>query len=136
MKPTNKSETIGNDRVLTPRQETVAVLLASGDSIEEAARKSRCAAAPTVRAWLANQPAFKRRITELRADMTGRALGKLVDSMSVAADTLRRLCQKSKSETIQLKAAEAMFTHGVKVREAVELEERIAALEAKGGKQK
>jgi len=71
------------------------------------------------------------RIAALRAEMTGRALGLMADGMADAALTLRHLCTKSKNEGIRLKASEALLAHGVKLRESVELEERIAALEAK-----
>jgi transposase-like protein len=128
---TNPYEFIRNGRQsdgISPRQEAVALALAAGHTIEAAAPKGQCAV-PTVKGWLATQPAFKRRIAELRAEMTERALGKLADAMSVAADTLRHLCLRGKTESIRLKAAEALFTHGVKVRESIELHERIRVLE-------
>jgi hypothetical protein len=128
---TNQYENISfqrkNDRV-SPRQEAVALALAAGYTIEAAAPRGQCAV-PTVKGWLATQPAFKRRIAELRAEMTERALGKLADAMSEAADTLVRLCVRGKTEGIRLKAAEALLTHAVKLRESVELHERIRALE-------
>ena len=74
-------------------------------------------------------PAFGRRVAELRAEMTARALGRLADGMAGAAETLGYLSRKGKSETVRLGAARAILELGNKLREAVELESRIAALE-------
>ena len=62
--------------------------------------------------------------------MTTRALGKLTDRMVSAADTLGYLSQKAKSETVRLSAARAVLELGTKLRESIELEERIAELES------
>ena len=61
--------------------------------------------------------------------MTQRALGTLVDQMVSAADTLGYLCRKGKSEMVRLTAARSILELGTKLRETVELEERIANLE-------
>jgi hypothetical protein len=114
---------------LTPRQEAAALALAAGLTIDQAAKKSG-AGGRTIRTWLHDQPAFPRRVTELRAEMTSLALGRLVDGMGLAADTLRALL-KAKSETVKLGAARAMLELGVKLRESVELVQRIADLEAR-----
>jgi hypothetical protein len=116
------------NRLLTPKQEAAAVSLASGATIEVAARESG-AGVRTVKTWLSALPAFGRRVQELRAEMTSRALGRLVDSMASAADTLGFLCRKGKSEMIRLGAARAVLELGNKLRETVELEQRIIALE-------
>src|SRR5262245_54148746 len=115
--------------VLTPKQEAAALALAAGATLDEAARESG-AGSRTIRTWLHDQPAFSRRVTELRGEMTARALGKLVDGMASAADTLGYLCRKGKSEQVRLGAARALLELGIKLRETVELEARIAALEA------
>src|SRR5262245_22091858 len=128
-----KPETAPNGRVdaiLSPKQEAAALALASGDTIDEAAREAGCGGR-TIRTWLHDEPEFPRRVTELRSEMTSRALGKLVDGMASAADTLGFLCRKGKSETVRLGAARALLELSVKLRESVELEQRIAALEAK-----
>jgi hypothetical protein len=96
----------------------------------EAARESG-AGTRTIKTWLHDQPAFARRITELRTEMTSRALGRLVDGMVSAADTLGYLCRKGKSEMVRLSAARAVLELATKMRECVELEERIAALEGR-----
>ena len=115
---------------LTPKQEQAAFDLAAGKSLAEASRNSG-AGERTIRTWESEQPEFLARIAALRAEMTGRALGLMADGMADAALTLRHLCNKSKNEGIRLKASEALLAHGMKLRESVELEERIAALETK-----
>ena len=74
-------------------------------------------------------PAFRRRVVELRADMVARSLGRLADGMADAADTLRALL-RAEGESVRLGAARALLELGTKLRESVELEERLAALEA------
>jgi hypothetical protein len=114
-----------------PRQERVALALAAGRSLREAASECRTGET-TGKRWLADQ-AFVRRIGQLRAEMTGQAVGRLVDGMVSAADTLGYLCRKGKSEMVRLGAARALLELGVKLRETVEFEERISALEGREG---
>lgn len=116
---------------LTPKQEAAALALAAGLTIEAAAKAAK-AGGRTVRTWQATVPAFPRRVAELRAEMTSQALGRLIDGMTSAADTLGYLCRKGKSETVRLGAARAVLELGVKLRETVELAECIAALERGG----
>jgi hypothetical protein len=73
-------------------------------------------------------PAFRRRVAELRAEMVGRALGRMADGMTEAADTLRLLLA-ARGESVRLGAARALLELGAKLRESVELEQRILALE-------
>ncbi len=113
---------------VTPKQESAALLLASGRNIETAARLVGCAAM-TVKRWLRDQPAFKERIRELRRDLTERAAGVLAAAMTDAAWTLRKLL-KSKSESIRLKAAEALLTHGREQTGLAELQAEVDELKA------
>lgn len=130
--------TIPNDAengALSARQEAVALGVASGLSLAAAARKSKVGV-PTAKTWSATMPAFRRRVQELRAEMTSRALGRLADGMAFAADTLRKLLT-AKSEMVRLSAARSVLELGNKLRESVELEERLQTLEqqaaSKGG---
>jgi hypothetical protein len=120
---------------LAPKQEAAAFALAAGRSQDDAARESG-AGTRTIKTWLATHPAFTRRIQELRGELTARALGRLVDGMVSAADTLGYLCRKGKSEMVRLSAARAVLELGVRLRESVELEQRLAALEANGQRNK
>jgi hypothetical protein len=125
------SQSIPNDTepgALTPRQEAVALGVASGLSLAGAARKAKVGV-PTAKHWSSALPAFRRRVKELRAEMTARAMGRLMDGMVSAADTLGYLSRTGKSEMVRLSAARAILELGTKLRESVELEERLQTLE-------
>jgi hypothetical protein len=114
---------------LTPKQERVALLIASGHKQSDAAR-SAGVGERTVKTWAAEVPAFARRVNELRAHMTDAALGRLTDGMTTAADTLGYLARRGKSESVRLSASKALIELCCRLRETTELERRLAALEA------
>jgi hypothetical protein len=60
--------------------------------------------------------------------MVARALGKLADASTEAVDTLRSLLH-AEAESVKLGAARAILELGNKLRDAVEVEERLARLE-------
>jgi hypothetical protein len=109
--------------------ELIVAALASGHTLQEAAA-SAGVSPRTVSRRLAD-PAFKQRIHTLRGEMIGRALGRMADGMSDAAGTLRKLL-KAKGESVRLGACRAMLELGVKLRECVEFEARLTALEQRG----
>jgi hypothetical protein len=112
---------------LPPRQERVALALASGRSLREAAGECHTGET-TIKRWL-REPAFLRRVAELRRELTSRALGRLADAMAgPAADTLFELLG-AKAEKVRLDAAKAFFELGQKLIELEDLKERLAALE-------
>ena len=117
---------------MPPKQEAAALALAAGRTLHEAARESG-AAERTIKTWRHDNPAFVRRIAELRTEMTCRALGRLVDGMASAAETLSYLSRKGKSETVRLGTARAVLELSTKLRDSTELEARLAALEANPG---
>jgi hypothetical protein len=114
---------------LSARQEAAALALARGCTTAEAAEESG-AAKRTILAWSATLPAFRRRVQALRGEMTGQALGRMVNNMNQAAEKLRSLLE-AESETVRLGAARSILELGIKFRETVELEERVAELEAR-----
>lgn len=118
-----------NETVLSTRQEAVALGVAGGLSLAAAARKAKVGV-PTAKNWSAKSPDFRRRVQELRSEMTSQALGRLVDGMVSAAETLGFLSRKGKSEMVRLSAARSILELGTKLRETVELSDRIDALEA------
>jgi hypothetical protein len=114
--------------------DALLLALAAGNTIRDAARAAKIGERTATRRLA--DPAFRSRVVELRADMVSRALGKIADSMSDAAGTLPKLL-KAKGEGVRLGACRAMLELGVKLRESVELEGRLAALEQQtdnGGK--
>ncbi|MBM3996308.1 MAG: hypothetical protein FJ303_19470 [Planctomycetes bacterium] len=114
--------------------DTLALALAAGDSIADAAAKAGMSER-TVYRRLAD-PAFRKRVQTLRAEMIGRALGRMADGMTLAADVLRELLSAD-AESVRLGAARSILDLGLKLRDATETEDRLAALEmhAERGKQ-
>jgi hypothetical protein len=100
--------------------------LAAGQTIRDAARSSGLGERTATRRVA--DASFRRRVTELRAEMIGQALGKMADGMTEAADTLRRLLS-AEAESVRLGAARSLLELTVKLRESVELEQRLAVLE-------
>lgn len=111
---------------LPPKQESAAVLLAAGKTLQQTASELK-AGETTLKTWL-RDPTFVRRVTALRGEMTSRAVGLLVDGYALAATKLRQLCAKSKSERVVLLAAKALIDSGTRLREASELEAEVQML--------
>jgi hypothetical protein len=114
---------------LSPKQEAAAVALASGCSLQKTAARAGVGET-TLKRWLAEQPALRQRVRELRALLTDRAVGKLAAAMTAAARTLRQLCLKSKSETVRLKAADSLLTHGSQLSALAELQAEVEELKS------
>ncbi|CEF49318.1 unnamed protein product [uncultured bacterium] len=107
--------------------------LAAGKSVREAARAAGVSERTATRRLA--DPAFHRRVAELRAEMMGRAVGTMADGAADAAATLRKLL-KAKGESVRLGACRALLELGVKLRESVDFEARLAALEGKADEPK
>jgi hypothetical protein len=125
-----QNDTVGQER-LTPRQEIAAVALASASSADGAARKAGVGV-NRVWVWLREEPVFKARVQELRVQLTDRACGIVVEAMADAALALKRLLS-SKSELVQLKAADSLLTHGAQLRALAEMQQvqdRVGELES------
>jgi hypothetical protein len=104
--------------------------LAAGQTVRDAARLA-CVGERTASRRVVD-PAFRRRVAELRAGMVARAAGQLADGMAQAAATVRGLLT-AESESVRLAAARTILEIGPKLREAVEVEDRLAAVEAQLG---
>ena len=101
--------------------------LAGGRTIAQAAQSARVGQTTVYRRL--RDPEFRRRVNEARAAFTERALGRLSAASTAAVRTLRQLL-KAKSDAVRLAAARTILELGTKLRETVELEQRILALEA------
>ena len=73
-------------------------------------------------------PAFRQRVADARAELIARAVGRLADASADAAATLRALLT-AESEMARLGAARSILDLAIKLRESEELEARIRALE-------
>jgi hypothetical protein len=76
---------------------------------------------------LAN-PAFRERVEKSRTDFWDRALGVMSKGAAESAIVLRKLL-RSDDGRIKLQAAKVLIEQGMKVREVVELEQRLNELE-------
>jgi transposase len=102
--------------------------LACGATIESAARKSGVSESTVYRRL--KDPGFQRELAKLQSEMVQRATAMLTASTLEAAKTLLSLQDPSNPPGIRLGAARAIVDFGVKMRQLVELEERLTAMEA------
>jgi hypothetical protein len=73
-------------------------------------------------------PTFAGLCSDSGGDTAGRAVGELADGMAAAAKALRGLLD-CESPAVRLGAARSLLEIGMKAREALDLEERVRALE-------
>jgi hypothetical protein len=74
-------------------------------------------------------PAFQRELAAARTRLLARAIGVLVDGALGAAVQLRQLAQGAVQESIRLAAARSILEFSFRGLEALDLAERVAALE-------
>lgn len=115
-------------RILDDR---LLLALACGATVESAARTAGVSEATAYRRL--RDPKFKKRLDELRGDLVQRTAGMLTAAGGEGVKTLLALLKEATPAAVRLGAARAVLELGVKLREAAELEERIAALEAQLG---
>jgi hypothetical protein len=113
------------------RDAKVLMALACGATVAAAARQTG-ASERTIYRRLAD-PAFKHELQVLRADMVQRTSGTLTAAATEAVKSLLELLKPATPHATRLGAARSVLELGVKLREAAELEARIAALEAEVG---
>jgi hypothetical protein len=117
-----------NTRGRHSADEALIVALACGATVENAARQVGVSLR-TAHRRLA-EPPFRQRLQEARSEMVQRAANMLTAASMEAVKTLLALQQTSVPAAVRLGAARTVLEMGVKLRETVELTERIAALEA------
>lgn len=108
--------------------DTALVAALAGGATVEAAAKLAGVSERTVYRRLENA-GFRRQVAEARAAMIERATAKLAEASTEAAATLRALLDASSPPAVRLGAARAILELGTRLREAEELEKRIAELE-------
>src|SRR5262249_55335360 len=116
-----------SDNVRKTGREAAILALACGETIAEAARKAGVVERTLYR-WR-KEEAFRQEIAAARAELFSRALGRMAEGAVGSVLTLRQLCLKGKSETVRLAAARTLLEQGAKLRESVEFEQRLEALE-------
>jgi hypothetical protein len=106
--------------------EALALAVATGQTLREASVAVGVSERTVARRW--RDPTSRRSVSALRAEMVQRSLGRMADGMTEAANVLRQLLL-AQSENVRLGAARSLLELGVKLRESVELEQRLAELE-------
>jgi hypothetical protein len=107
-------------------QESAALLLASGHSIAAAAERLEVNE-KTIRRWLA--AGLQGRVRQLRTELFGQAVGVLTTISSTAAVVLGKLLS-SKSERVQLNAAEVVISAAMSAAEQADLRQQVEELQA------
>jgi hypothetical protein len=113
------------------RDERILMALACGSTIEQAAAKGEVTAKTVQRRM--QEPEFRKRLHTLRSEMVSRAASMLTAAALEAVKTLLSLQNEQVQAAVRLGAAKAVLELGAKLRENVELEERIRQLEEKFG---
>lgn len=101
--------------------------LACGSTVESAARKAGVSESTVYRRL--RRPAFAAEVKRRRVEMLERTCAMLTAASLESVKTLVELQNASHSGSVRLGAARAVLEQGTKLREMVELEERIAVLE-------
>lgn len=105
------------------------VALACGLSPEAAAQKSGLSVRTVYRRRA--DSSFRQQVQEVRTEMVRRQGGMFTAAGMAAIKTFTTLQESAKSESVRLGAARAIIELGCKLRETVELMERMAELETR-----
>jgi transposase-like protein len=107
--------------------EQLALAIAMGASVEAAAERLGISKSTAYRRW--RDPVVKRRVADLRRDITDRSIGQLVAGLADAITVARQLMRESETESLRLKAAALLIETGLKAAAIAQLEQRIVDLE-------
>jgi hypothetical protein len=108
--------------------EALVLALACGATVEQAALKA--GVSPRTAHRRLADPAFRSRVQAARDDLVQRTSGMLTASGGEGVKTLLALLKDGVPAAARLGAARALLELGLKVREAADLAQRVAALEA------
>jgi type II secretory pathway component PulF len=105
----------------------LVLAVACGASPESAALKAGVSRRTVYRRL--KDPAFCQQVKEMRSSLVARSTSMLTAAGLGAVKTLTTLQDSAESEAVRLRAAQAVISLGHKLRETVEYEERLRALE-------
>jgi hypothetical protein len=111
-----------------PLAESLAMLVASGCTIRDAAKKANCSESHAYR--LSREADFRDRVCEIRSEITAQAVGRLTDLAVQAVDVLAEMLGRSNKPSVRLNAAKAILGALKPFSELGELRARLEALEA------
>jgi hypothetical protein len=115
------------DKLRKKAEDALLLALACGASVDQAARQCGLSGR-TVYRRLAD-PAFGRRLQQMRGDMISRTSGTLTAAAGEAVRALMDLLKPTTPAAARLGAARAVLEIGMKLREVAELEARLTVLE-------
>ena len=110
------------------RAHQAVIALAAGETIAAAARQAGCSTR-TISRWL-DDPDFVAKIERERATIIGQAVSRLGAAAGRSVEVLVELLGDI-LPTVRLSAARAVLDGLLKLRQEVEVERRLAAIEAK-----
>ena len=108
------------------KKAALALALASGLTVMAAAEHAHVSES-TAHRYL-RKPAFRRLVARLRGQMLEAALGRMAENMTRAADKVACLLD-SGNEAVALRAARTLLTLSLRLRDSVELADRIHEIE-------
>ena len=113
---------------LTPRQHRAIAEIMASPSLEEARRRLG-AGKDTLYGWL-RDPVFSAELKRQLDELARYAMDRLKVGLSKSVDKLLEVVDRSDVEvSLQIRAAQTLLEHGIRVVEIQELEQRIANLE-------
>jgi hypothetical protein len=104
----------------------LALALAAGVSIADASAQTGVGRT-TIYRKLEN-PAFARQVAEFRDGLIGTALGRIADAMTHGAEVLAQMLD-SPQEHIRIRAARALISLGLRLRDSMDLTARMREVE-------
>ena len=107
--------------------ESLIAGLAAGAPIKEAAAKAGVCERTAFRRL--SDPSFRQRLAETKGRMLEMVSARLTNSATAACDELERLLQKAESESVRLGAARTILEQVLRLRELVEIDQRLLAIE-------
>jgi hypothetical protein len=114
---------------LSPKQERLAVLLATGRLIKDAASEVGISERQAHR-WLDDQD-FKGLVSRHRARLVDETMSRLVGIATRAVDTLAECLDSEESDSVRVRSAIGILDQLLRLREHSELEERLTELEGR-----
>ncbi len=106
--------------------DALVTALAAGRTYDDAATAAGCSPSTVDRRM--TDPAFRRRVQELRAAVFARVAARLVDGAAEAVDQLRLLMRTADSDASKVSAARAILSIAPVWHDSTDVESRIAEL--------
>lgn len=107
--------------------ESLIASFVAGVTVQEAAARASVGERTAFRRL--SDPSFRQRLAETKGRMLEAVSARLVASAGAACEELERLLKKAESESVRLGAARTILEQVLRMRELVEIDQRLLALE-------